>query len=82
MNLNTGEEGHEVSKGYTTKGPATRAMNSMKRKTFHHRKRVRVNTTQPFRYDMMDDPTDTRTEDELLPFYESYVERAVDWDRV
>jgi len=80
MNLNNGEEAHEYSKPYHTKGAATRAKNTMKRATFHHRRMVKDPNSR--HYARIPDPNDNRTEDELLPFYDSYVERATDWQRV
>ncbi len=87
MNMNNGEEAHEYSKPYTTKGPATRAMNAMKIKTFHNRRTVFVKRTGPnpntyYGGYYEEDPNDKRTFDELLPHYRSFIETAVDWREV
>lgn len=81
MNLLNGEEAHVYSKPYTTKGAATRAKNSLKKETFHTKRRTRMQAAN-WGWDFVPDPSDTRTHDELLPFYESFVERSVTWDRV
>ncbi len=86
MNLNTGEELHEYTeKVYATKGGATRARNWIVREFGLPSKRIRDPNYTGQHYwmaPMIDDPSDTRSNDEKLPMYRNFTEVATEWKEV